>query len=157
MIRNFVEMVGEKVGNIYVFFMVEKIVFLFFDEFKRVKFGYCVEYIKYVMEFYLKGELKFDLWEMDEKEVIKYFMVFCGIGKWIVEFFFVYGLRKNIYLVGDFGLRRGIVKIFGKSVKEVKEKDVREIFELYGKWKGLLVFYIICYDRKIELERRRIK
>ncbi|BAD84534.1 3-methyladenine DNA glycosylase [Thermococcus kodakarensis KOD1] len=156
-IRNLVEMAGEKAGNIYVFPTAEKIASLSPDELKRAKLGYRAEYIKHVTELYLKGELKLDLWEMDEKEAIKYLTAFRGIGKWTAELFLAYGLRKNTYPAGDLGLRRGIAKIFGKSVKEVKEKDVREILEPYGKWKGLLAFYITCYDRKTELERRRIK
>ncbi|AMQ18133.1 DNA-3-methyladenine glycosylase family protein [Thermococcus peptonophilus] len=154
-IRNLVEMAGEKVGDIYAFPTADQITSLTLDELKRAKLGYRAGYIKHVTELYLKGELKLDLWEMDENEAIKYLTAFRGIGKWTAELFLAYGLRKNTYPSGDLGLRRGIAKIFGKSVKDVKEKDVREILEPYGKWKGLLAFYIICYDRKTELERRR--
>ncbi|MBP1911002.1 DNA-3-methyladenine glycosylase family protein [Thermococcus stetteri] len=154
-IKNLVEIAGEKVGDVYVFPTAEKVASLTLDELKRAKLGYRAGYIKSLTELYLKGELKLDLWEMDEKEAIKYLTGFRGIGKWTAELFLAYGLRKNTYPAGDLGLRRGIAKIFGKSVKEIKEKDVREVLEPYGKWKGLLAFYITCYDRKTELERRR--
>ncbi|ASJ03719.1 3-methyladenine DNA glycosylase [Thermococcus profundus] len=154
-IRNLVEIAGEKVDEIYAFPAAERIASLTLDELRKAKLGYRAEYIKHLTELYMKGELKLDLWELDEKEAINYLTGFHGIGKWTAELFLAYGLRKNTYPAGDLGLRRGIAKIFGKSVKEVKEKNVREILEPYGKWKGLLAFYITCYDRKTELERRR--
>ncbi|NJF24982.1 DNA-3-methyladenine glycosylase 2 family protein [Thermococcus sp. Bubb.Bath] len=154
-IRNLVEMAGEKVGEVYAFPEAEKIASLDLKELKKAKLGYRAGYIKHVTELYLKGELKLDLWEMDEKDAIKYLTTFRGIGKWTAELFLAYGLRKNTYPGGDLSLRRGVAKIFGKSVKGVSEQDVREVLEPYGKWKGLLAFYITCYDRKTELERKK--
>lgn len=69
--------------------------------------------------------------------------------------FLAYGLRKNTYPAGDWGLRRGIAKIFGMKVKEVKEKDARELIKPHGKWKGLLAFYVLYYDRKTEMGWKR--
>jgi DNA-3-methyladenine glycosylase II len=153
-IRNLVEMAGERIGDIYVFPTAEKIASTTLDELKKAKLGYRAGYIKDLTELYLKGKLKLDLWEMDEREAIKYLTSFRGVGRWTAELFLTYGLRKNTYPAGDLGLRRGIAKIFRKSLKDVKEKNVREVLEPYGKWKGLLAFYITCYDRKTELGRR---
>ena len=88
-------------------------------------------------------------------EAVKYLTGFRGIGRWTAELFLAYGLRKNVYPAGDLGLRRGVAKILGKNVREVGEREVREVLEPFGRWKGLLAFYVLCYDRKTELERKR--
>ncbi|WP_297421691.1 DNA-3-methyladenine glycosylase [Thermococcus sp.] len=154
-IANLVRLAGKQVGDIYAFPTPEEVAGLDDGELKVAKLGYRATYVKSLTTLYLAGKLDLDLWEWGVKESVKYLTTFRGIGKWTAELFLAYGLRKNVYPAGDLGLRRGIAKIFGKSVKEVKERDVREIIEPYGKWKGLLAFYVTCYDRKTELERRK--
>ena len=153
-IANLVKLAGEPVGELYAFPTAGKIASLGLEELKKARLGYRAGYIKSLTESYLKGELNFELWNWDVDEAIKYLTKFRGIGKWTAELFLAYGLRKNVYPAGDLGLRRGIAKIFGKKPKEVRERDIREIIEPYGKWKGLLAFYILCYDRKTEMERK---
>ncbi len=153
-IANLVRLAGKRVGGIYTFPTPEEIARMSEEELKSAKLGYRAGYIKSITSLYLEGKLDLDLWEWSVEEAIKHLTKFRGIGKWTAELFLAYGLRKNVYPAGDLGLRRGIAKIFGKSVKEVKERDVREIIEPYGKWKGLLAFYVTCYDRKTELERK---
>ncbi|AEK73951.1 3-methyladenine DNA glycosylase [Thermococcus sp. 4557] len=154
-IANLVKLAGKPFGAIYAFPRPERIATLSDEELKKAKLGYRAGYIKSLTELHLAKKLDLELWDWDVKEAIKYLTKFRGIGKWSAELFLAYGLRKNVYPAGDLGLRRGIGKIFGKRVKDVKEKDVREIIEPYGKWKGLLAFYITCYDRKTEMERKR--
>ncbi|NJE53808.1 DNA-3-methyladenine glycosylase [Thermococcus sp. 21S9] len=153
-IRNLVELAGESVGELYAFPTAERIAGLSEEELKKARLGYRAGYIKSLTELYLKGELNLELWDREVDDAIKYLTRFRGIGKWSAELFLAYGLRKNVYPAGDLGLRRGIAKIFGKRPKEVKERDVRELIEPYGRWKGLLAFYILCYDRKTEMERK---
>ncbi|NJE41715.1 DNA-3-methyladenine glycosylase [Thermococcus sp. GR6] len=154
-IRNLVKMAGKRIGDLYAFPSAEKITSLSEEELKKAKLGYRAGYIKFLTELYLNGELNLELWDWREEDSIKYLTKFRGIGKWSAELFLLYGLRKNVYPAGDLGLRRGVAKIFGKNVKEVKEKDVRELIEPYGKWKSLLAFYVLCYDRKTEMERKK--
>ncbi|EEB73026.1 DNA-3-methyladenine glycosylase [Thermococcus sp. AM4] len=154
-IRNLVKLAGEPVGELYAFPTAERIAGLSEEELKGARLGYRAGYIKSLTESYLKGELNLELQNLEVDEAIKYLTKFRGIGKWSAELFLAYGLRKNVYPAGDLGLRRGIAKIFGKRPKEVRERDVREIIEPYGRWKGLLAFYILCYDRKTEMERRK--
>ncbi|WP_258083985.1 DNA-3-methyladenine glycosylase family protein [Thermococcus thermotolerans] len=154
-IANLVELAGRQVGDLHAFPSPERIASLSEEELKRTKLGYRAAYIKSLTELYLAGKLDLELWEWSIDEAVKYLTKFRGIGKWSAELFLAYGLRKNVYPAGDLGLRRGIAKIFGKRVKEVKEKDVRGIIEPYGRWKGLLAFYILCYDRKTEMERKK--
>ena len=150
-INNIVKLVGRKIEDLYLFPKPEDILNLSDEEFKKTKLGYRGAYIKSLTEEYVKGNLNLDLEEFNEGEAIKYLTKFKGIGKWSAELFLAYGLGKNTYPAGDLGLRRGIAKIFHLNPKEVREKDVREIIEPYGKWKSLLAFYILCYDRKTEM------
>ncbi|WP_297510490.1 DNA-3-methyladenine glycosylase [Thermococcus sp.] len=154
-IANLVRLAGKRVGDIYAFPTAEDIAGLSDEELKEARLGYRARYIKNLTALYIKGKLNLDLWDWKAEDAIKYLTKFRGIGKWTAELFLAYGLRKNTYPAGDLGLRRGIAKIFGRNVKDVREKDVRGVIEPYGKWKGLLAFYVTCYDRKTELERKR--
>ncbi|ASA77855.1 DNA-3-methyladenine glycosylase [Thermococcus sp. 5-4] len=154
-IANLVKLAGKPMGDLHAFPTPERIASLSEEELKKAKLGYRAGYIKSLTELYLVKKLDLELWDWGVEEAIGYLTRFRGIGKWSAELFLAYGLRKNVYPAGDLGLRRGIAKIFGKRVKDVKEKDVREVIEPYGKWKGLLAFYITCYDRKTEMERKR--
>lgn len=150
-INSLVKLAGKKIEDLYVFPKPEDILNLSDEELKETKLGYRGAYIKSLTEEHVKGNLRLDLEELSEEEAIKYLTKFRGIGKWSAELFLAYGLGKNTYPAGDLGLRRGIAKIFNLNPKEVKERDVREIIEPYGKWKSLLAFYILCYDRKTEM------
>ncbi|WP_297437041.1 DNA-3-methyladenine glycosylase [Thermococcus sp.] len=154
-IANLVRLAGRQAGDLHTFPSSEKIASLSEEELKRARLGYRAGYIKSLTELYLAKKLDLELWDWDVEEAIKYLTKFRGIGKWSAELFLAYGLRKNVYPAGDLGLRRGIAKIFGKRVKDVRERDVREVIEPYGKWKGVLAFYITCYDRKTEIGRKR--
>ena len=156
-IAELVKLGGRKVGDLYLFPKPSDIGELTLEELKKAKLGYRAEYIKHLTGLIIRGELKLDLEGIDEEEGIRYLTKFRGIGKWTAELFLTYGLRKNVYPAGDLGLRRGIAKIFNLRPKEVRERDVREILEPYGKWKSLLAFYVICYDRKTEMEKRKKK
>ncbi|ASJ07473.1 DNA-3-methyladenine glycosylase family protein [Thermococcus pacificus] len=153
-IANLVMLAGKRVGEVYAFPRPEEIAQLGEEKLREAKLGYRAQYIKNLTALYLEGKLGLDLWGWGVEDAIKYLTKFRGIGKWTAELFLAYGLRKNVYPAGDLGLRRGMAKIFGKRVKEVKERDVREVIEPYGKWKSLLAFYVTCYDRKTELERK---
>ena len=153
-IANLVMLAGKPVGELYAFPTAQEVAKLGDEKLKEAKLGYRADYIKALTALYIEGKLNLDLWDWSVEDAINYLTKFRGIGKWTAELFLAYGLRKNVYPAGDLGLRRGIAKIFGKRVKEVKERDVREIIEPYGEWKGLLAFYVTCYDRKTELERK---
>jgi len=152
-IRNLVKLAGERIGELYTFPTAKRIAGLG-EGLKKARLGYRADYIESLTKLYLRGELNLELRDRDVGEAIKYLTKFRGIGKWSAELFLAYGLRKNVYPAGDLGLRRGIAKIFGKRPKEVRERDVRELIEPYGRWKGLLAFYVLAYDRKTEMEAK---
>lgn len=153
-IYNLVKLIGKRIGDLYLFPEPKDILKLG-ERIKEAKLGYRGDYILNITQEYVKGNLRLDLWELNEKDATKYLTKFRGIGRWSAELFLMYGLRKNVYPASDLGLRRGIAKIFGLPLKKVTERTVREIIEPYGKWKSLLAFYILCYDRKTEMEVRK--
>ncbi len=154
-IRALVRLAGRKVGDVHSFPDPETIADMGQEGLAKVKLGYRSRYIHSLTLEYLKGNLKLELDGLSEEDAVSYLTKFRGIGRWTAELFLTYGLRMNTYPAGDLGLRRGIAKVLGRRVKEVREQDVRDIIDPYGKWKGLLAYYIVCYDRKTQLERRR--
>ncbi len=155
-IENLVKIAGKKVEEniegkkvrLYRFPTAEEVVEVK-DKLGEAKLGYRKEYIKEISEKLIRKEIDLNKVEkMSEEEAIKYMTSFRGIGKWSAELFLTYAFRKNTYPANDLGIRRGVAKILGIGVKEVKERDVRELIEPFGKWKSLLAFYITCYDRK---------
>jgi len=129
-IRNLVKLAGKKLENLYIFPNPRNILNLSEEKLRETKLGYRAGYIRHLTREYLEGNLNLDLEELDEKEAIKYLTKFKGIGRWSAELFLAYGLGKNVYPAGDLP---------------------------YGKWKSLLAFYILCYDRKTETVKKRGK
>ncbi|RUM33962.1 MAG: DNA-3-methyladenine glycosylase 2 family protein [Archaeoglobus sp.] len=129
------------------------------ERIREAKLGYRAYYVLELSREIKKGNMDFSKVEkMSEEEAVNYMTNFRGIGKWSAELFLTYAFRKNTYPAGDLGIKRGIANIFGKRLKDVKEKDVREAIDPFGKWKSLLAFYIICYDRQVQNSvKRRIK
>ncbi len=155
-IRRLVEKVGRKAGELYLFPLPKDIISLGPSGVSQTGMGMRTKYIVGCTEEYLQGSLDLEkVWKMSEEEAMKYLMSFKGIGKWTAELFLVYGYRKKTYPAGDLGIRRGIAKIFGKSMKEVSEEFVREVIDPYGRWAPTLAFYIMCYDRRTEIKKKR--
>ncbi|ASJ11023.1 3-methyladenine DNA glycosylase [Thermococcus sp. P6] len=154
-IASLVRLAGRSFGDLHAFPSPGEVAGLSTAELKETKLGYRGFYIKSLTGLYLEGKLDLELWEWKVEDAIDYLTKFRGIGRWSAELFLAYGLRKNVYPASDLGLRRGISKILGRPLKEVTAREVRETLEPYGKWKGLLAFYISCYDRKTEAERRK--
>ena len=150
-IENLVKIAGkERRMGLYSFPCVEDVLRAG-ERIRDAKLGYRADYILGLSEEVRAGMLDLErLREMDEEEGIRYLTKFRGIGRWSAELFLTYAFRKNTYPAGDLGIRRGIATIFGRRPKEVREKDVRELIDPFGKWRSLLAFYVICYDRKVQ-------
>ncbi|NPA47986.1 MAG: DNA-3-methyladenine glycosylase 2 family protein [Thermococci archaeon] len=155
-IRNLVHLAGKPAGDLYVFPGAEKLAGMSEADLREAKLGYRAGYIKHLTELYVRGNLRLELWDWDVEQAVKYLMGFRGIGRWTAELFLAYGLRKNTYPAGDLGLRRGVAKILGRRIRDVKERDVREVIDPYGRWSSLLAYYIVCYDRKTEMMKKKV-
>ena len=88
------------------------------------------EYIQGLAEKFTRGELSADmLMKVSDEEVMEKLIAVRGLGKWSVEMFACFGLKRmDILSTGDLGVQRGMAAFFGKDVKKLKAKGG-------GKWK----------------------
>ena len=92
--------------------------------------GRKAEYIQGLAEKFRDGELSTDmLMKATDEEVMEKLIAVRGLGKWSVEMFACFGLKRmDILSTGDLGVQRGMAAFFGKDVKKLKAKGG-------GKWK----------------------
>lgn len=88
------------------------------------------EYIQGLAEKFVTGELTTDmLMKATDEEVMEKLTAVRGLGKWSVEMFACFGLKRlDIISTGDLGVQRGMAAFYGKDVKKLKAKGG-------GKWK----------------------
>ncbi|RMZ81045.1 hypothetical protein DV738_g2485, partial [Chaetothyriales sp. CBS 135597] len=88
------------------------------------------EYIQGLAQKFRDGELSADmLMTAPDEEVMERLIAVRGLGKWSVEMFACFGLKRmDILSTGDLGVQRGMAAYFGKDVKKLKAKGG-------GKWK----------------------
>ncbi|KAL2402439.1 hypothetical protein ABEF95_009081 [Exophiala dermatitidis] len=88
------------------------------------------EYIQGLAQKFATGELTADLlMRATDEEVMEKLIAVRGLGKWSVEMFACFGLKRlDILSTGDLGVQRGMAAFFGKDVKKLKAKGG-------GKWK----------------------
>lgn len=88
------------------------------------------EYIQGLAQKFVSGELENGmLMRGTDEEVMEKLIAVRGLGKWSVEMFMCFGLKRmDILSTGDLGVQRGMAAFFGKDVKKLKAKGG-------GKWK----------------------
>lgn len=88
------------------------------------------EYIQGLAQKFRDGELtNAMLLSASDEEVMEKLIAVRGLGKWSVEMFACFGLKRlDILSTGDLGVQRGMAAFFGKDVKKLKAKGG-------GKWK----------------------
>lgn len=88
------------------------------------------EYIQGLAEKFKTGELATEmLMKATDEEVMEKLIAVRGLGKWSVEMFACFGLKRlDILSTGDLGVQRGMAAFYGKDVKKLKAKGG-------GKWK----------------------
>lgn len=88
------------------------------------------EYIKGLAQKFASGELSAAmLLNASDEEVLEKLTAVRGLGKWSVEMFACFGLKRmDIFSTGDLGVQRGLAAFVGKDVKKLKAKGG-------GKWK----------------------
>jgi len=88
------------------------------------------EYIKGLAERFVSGELGAAmLINASDEEVLEKLTALRGLGKWSVEMFTCFGLKRmDVFSTGDLGVQRGMAAFMGKDMKKLKAKGG-------GKWK----------------------
>jgi DNA-3-methyladenine glycosylase II len=75
------------------------------------------------------GELTTEmLFNASYEEVLEELIKVRGLGKWSVEMFACFGLKRmDVFSTGDLGVQRGMAALVGRDVGKLKSKG--------GKWK----------------------
>jgi DNA-3-methyladenine glycosylase II len=106
------------------------------------------EYIRGISK--LVAERKLDLEKLQDHEstgqIVSELDRVRGIGVWTAEMTMVRGMRKfEAFPADDLGLRRIISRYFCNN-RKISAEEARRIAEKWGKWKGLVAFYLVMAD-----------
>ncbi|PVI07860.1 DNA glycosylase [Periconia macrospinosa] len=87
------------------------------------------EYISGLAEKFDSGELTAEmLVSADDSELIEKLVAVRGLGRWSVEMFACFGLKRmDVFSTGDLGVQRGMATYMGRDTSKLKSKG--------GKWK----------------------
>jgi DNA-3-methyladenine glycosylase II len=88
------------------------------------------EYVTGLAEKFASGELSTEmLMKAEYEEVLEKLIAVRGLGKWSVEMFALFGLKRfDVFSTGDLGVQRGMAAFMGRDVSKLKAKGG-------GKWK----------------------
>ena len=113
------------------------------------------EYIRGLAGKFNTGEISTSmLLEASDKEVMEKLLAIRGLGKWSVEMFACFGLKRmDVFSTGDLGVQRGMAALMGKDVKKVKakggrkwkymsEKDMLQVSEKFRPYRSLFMWYM---------------
>jgi DNA-3-methyladenine glycosylase II len=102
------------------------------------------EYVFGLAEKFHKGELTTSmLFSASYEEVLEELIKVRGLGKWSVEMFACFGLKRmDVFSTGDLGVQRGMAALMGRDVNKLKngkggkwkymsEKEMEEIAEKF--------------------------
>lgn len=99
-------------------------------------------YIKTAADAILTGTLNpARLQGLDNEEVIGVLTQLPGIGRWSAEMILIFSLgREDVLSYGDFGIRRGIMKLH--SLSELSKKQFHYYQTLYSPYGSIASFYL---------------
>lgn len=93
--------------------------------------------------------------EADDDKVLELLVAVRGLGKWSVEMFSCFGLKRmDIFSTGDLGVQRGMAAYVGKDVAKLKakgggnkwkymsEKDMLDISAKFSPYRSLFMWYM---------------
>ncbi|KLJ06037.1 DNA-3-methyladenine glycosylase II [Blastomyces silverae] len=82
------------------------------------------EYIQGLAEKFASGELSARmLLQASDEEVLEKLIAVRGLGKWSVEMFSCFGLKRmDVFSTGDLGVQRGMAAFVGRDVSKLKAK-----------------------------------
>lgn len=113
------------------------------------------EYIQGLAEKFVSGELSTAmLMKASDEEVMEKLIAVRGLGKWSVEMFACFGLKRlDIFSTGDLGVQRGMAAFTGRDVGKLKakgggkwkymsEKDMLDLSEKFSPYRSLFMWYM---------------
>ncbi|KFA64694.1 hypothetical protein S40285_07139 [Stachybotrys chlorohalonatus IBT 40285] len=112
------------------------------------------EYIQGLAEKFTNGELSAELLrDATYEEVLDRLIAVRGLGKWSVEMFACFGLKRmDVFSLGDLGVQRGMAAFVGRDVAKLKskggkwkymsEKEMEEISSRFAPYRSLFMWYM---------------
>lgn len=112
------------------------------------------EYVQGLAEKFTTGELTTQLLhDASYEEVLEKLIAVRGLGKWSVEMFACFGLKRmDVFSLGDLGVQRGMAAFAGRDVSKLRnkggkfkymsEKDMQEMAEPFGPYRSLFMWYM---------------
>ncbi|KAF3491923.1 DNA-3-methyladenine glycosylase [Arthroderma uncinatum] len=113
------------------------------------------EYIHGLAEKFASGELSARmLLTATDEEVLEKLIAVRGLGKWSVEMFLLFGLKRmDVFSTGDLGVQRGMAAYVGRDISKLKakgggkfkymaEKDMVEIAAPFSPYRSLFMWYM---------------
>ena len=114
--------------------------------------------VRYIREFALKVVDGYDLEKikkMNNEEAIEELMKFKGIGRWTAELILITTLeRMNLCVPDDLGARKAI-SYFYFDGKLQSGDIVRKFTERWNKFRGWIIYYLICAYNMENKKRKR--
>ncbi|MBI5206459.1 MAG: DNA-3-methyladenine glycosylase 2 family protein [Candidatus Firestonebacteria bacterium] len=114
--------------------------------FSKKKAEYMIEIAKKFQELKINNE---ELKQKDTEKCIKYLTNLRGFGRWSSEYVLFRGLnRSEVSLLSDAGVKKAICHYYFND-NQVKETDLIQLSETWGKHKGIAAFYLLfAYQNK---------
>lgn len=112
------------------------------------------EYIQGLAEKFVSGELTAQmLHDAPYEEVLEKLIAVRGLGKWSVEMFACFGLKRmDVFSTGDLGVQRGMAAFVGRDVAKLKgkggkwkymsEQDMIELSDKFAPYRSLFMWYM---------------
>jgi DNA-3-methyladenine glycosylase II len=94
-------------------------------------------YVRDLAEKTINHELKFNKFnQMGDEEIEEELIKVKGIGKWTVEMFLIFSMRRdNIFSFGDAGLRRALNNLYNNGEK-LQEREIEKIIQKWDPYKS---------------------
>jgi len=112
------------------------------------------EYVHGLAEKFHSGEITTSmLFEASYDEVLEELIKVRGLGKWSVEMFACFGLKRmDVFSTGDLGVQKGMAALAGKDINKLKtskagkwkymsEKDMLEMAEKFKPYRSVFMWY----------------
>ncbi len=149
--ERFLEAFGTRAGRLLAFPRAGDVAHLKVEELRAC--GFSARKASNLVELARKlesGDMDPASWEnMPDEELIARLRGYGGIGEWTAEYLLLRGLgRLDALPASDLGVRRAVGRLLAGG-KEPSAAEVREFLEPWRPWRGLVVFYLLAYQRLV--------
>ncbi|MGZ5034128.1 MAG: DNA-3-methyladenine glycosylase family protein [Usitatibacter sp.] len=105
--------------------------------------GQKVAYVKDLARRFESGEVKPRRWgRMDDEAIIEELIEVKGIGRWTVEMFLIFHLRRpDVLPVDDLGLRRAMERLYNEG-EPLTKGEMRTLGEPWAPFRSVATWYL---------------